>query len=190
MLSGMLRDIVRLASALIRQVAALTTGGLVAAVVTAYEHWMGHALSARAFLYGLIAFAVVAVFRVWEQQQRMVAKLNARIVELQGSEITEAYCEIAIVRVSETAFDVRLVFRRNVAAVYPAPECFPDAHRVIWSEPFASRDYVVDISSAGRSAIEERTGRTADSIVFYFGAHETSVTVAAKGRRAGDRAAS
>lgn len=102
---------------------------------------------------------------------------------VEPSEIIETYAEIGVHRTGENTFDVALTFSRNVAAVLPGQE-FPGAYLVIWNEPFASADYIVDLgASKGMAVREELSRRTRESIVIYFGLEEKAIIVTAKGRR-------
>jgi hypothetical protein len=131
----------------------------------------------------LINFFLITPWHMDQASQKTIAGLNEKIVELRGSEIVEAYAELSVQRTGENTFDVALTFSRNVAAVLAGAE-FPGAYRVIWSEPFASTDYLVDIDASKRPSVrEERSRRTRESILIYFGLEEKAITVIAKGRR-------
>src|SRR6266480_407549 len=62
----------------VRQTAAYMTGGIVAACVTAYEHYTGKNISMDVFAYGVASFIVVACFLAWKKERD-------RRIEIEGA---------------------------------------------------------------------------------------------------------
>jgi hypothetical protein len=67
----------------IKHLSAYITGGVVAAALAAYEHFVQRNISWRTFLAGVAAFLVVAIYETWLDAYRLVSARGVELEKLQ-----------------------------------------------------------------------------------------------------------
>jgi|SRR2546426_8291589 len=76
------KDIGTFAWLVISNVAALMTGGIIAALITAYEHWTAGSISFWSFKWSIAAYFIITCFVVWREEHSKARNKNQALADL------------------------------------------------------------------------------------------------------------